>query len=126
MSRKDADNALLQKEIERLSGEVRRLSEENERLRAAGAAVPSAMSEKPGYVLLSIDTVCNLFRSLRNVKFVSFLYFIFGKLMPPDVMQRISDAASLETAPALSITAEGDVNVAGNLNNIHDNNHVKL
>lgn len=111
MSRKDADNALLQREIERLTGEVKRLSDENERLRACQAGASSAVAGKPGYVLLSIDAVCNLFRNIRNVKFVSFLYLVFSKIMPPDAMQRISDVASLDAGPTLSITAEGDVNV---------------
>ena len=62
-------------------------------------------------MLLSIDAVCNLFRNIRNVKFVSFLYLVFSKIMPPDAMQRISDVASLDAGPTLSITAEGDVNV---------------
>ena len=84
MSRKDADNALLQREIERLTGEVKRLSDENERLRACQAGASPAVAGKPGYVLLSIDAVCNLFRNIRNVKFVSFLYLVFSKIMPPD------------------------------------------
>ena len=96
--RKGTDNALLQREIERLTGEVKRLSEENERLRGCQAGASPAEARNPGYVLLSIDAICNLFRSLRNVKFVSFLYFVFSKIMPPDAMQRISDAASLEGA----------------------------
>lgn len=109
--RKGTDNVLLQREIERLTGEVKRLSEENDRLRGCQAGASPAEARNPGYVLLSIDAICNLFRSLRNVKFVSFLYFVFSKIMPPDAMQRISDAASLETMPTLSITADGDVNV---------------
>ena len=86
MSRKDADNALLQREIERLTGEVKRLSDENERLRACQAGASPAGAGKPGYVLLSIDAVCNLFRNIRNVKFVSFLYLVcihrFYPLLP--------------------------------------------
>lgn len=109
--RTGTDNVLLKREIEHLTDEVKRLAEENERLRGCQDGASSAEARSPGYVLLSIDAVCNLFRSLRNVKFVSFLYFVFSKIMPPDVMQRISDAASLETVPALNITAEGDVNV---------------
>lgn len=111
MSRKDVDNALLQKEIERLTDEVKRLTEENERLRVRPADASPQPTERPGYVLLSIEAICKLFRSLRNVELVSFLYFVFSKIMPPDAMKLITDAASLEASPTLSITAEGDVNV---------------
>ena len=67
LSSKEADNTLLQKEVERLAGEVKRLSEENSQLRANQAPASPAEVGKPGYLLISVDAVCNLFRSLRDV-----------------------------------------------------------
>lgn len=123
LSAKDVQIAMLQREVDRLT-------EENQRLARNAAAQQPAERPDGQYITLDIEAVCRVLRGLPNVQLITFLYAALRKMLPadapPEVIRQITDSVSLTVSPGVNITAEGDVNVAGNLNHVHDNEQVNL
>ena len=123
LSAKDIQIAGLQREVDRLT-------KENERLRQHACTPSAGMQTGSQFIILSLDKVCRVLRNLSDVRLISFLFTALRKMMPadasPEAIRQITDSISLDTAPAINISAEGDVNVAGNLNHVHDNEQVNF
>ena len=123
LSAKDIQIAGLQREVDRLT-------KENERLRQNTLSPSAGMQAGSQFIILSLDKVCRVLRNLSDVRLISFLFTALRKMMPadasPEAIRQITDSISLDTAPAINISAEGDVNVAGNLNHVHDNEQVNF
>lgn len=117
-------------QIARLQNEVKRLTEENERLRQNALQQQVTMQGGPQFIILKLDKVCRVLRNLKDTRMVSFIYTALQKMLPsdttPEAIRQITDSVSLEVLPLVNLTTDGDINVAGNLNNIHDNEQVNF
>ena len=117
-------------QIARLQNEVKRLTEENERLRQNALQQQVTMQGGPQFIILKLDKVCRVLRNLKDTRMVSFIYTALQKMLPsdttPEAIRQITDSVSLEVLPLVNLTSDGDINVAGNLNNIHDNEQVNF
>lgn len=117
-------------QIVRLQNEVKRLTEENERLRQNALQQQVTMQGGTQFIILKLDKVCRVLRNLKDTRMVSFIYTALQKMLPsdttPEAIRQITDSVSLEVLPLVNLTADGDINVAGNLNNIHDNEQVNF
>ena len=117
-------------QIAKLQNEVKRLTEENERLRQNALQQQVTMQGGPQFIILKLDKVCRVLRNLKDTRMVSFIYTALQKMLPsdttPEAIRQITDSVSLEVLPLVNLTTDGDINVAGNLNNIHDNEQVNF
>ena len=117
-------------QIARLQNEVKRLTEENERLRQNALQQQVALQGGTQFIILKLDKVCRVLRNLKDTRMVSFIYTALQKMLPadttPEAMRQITDSISLEVTPLINLNTDGDINVAGNLNHVHDNKQVNL
>lgn len=114
-SEKDAQIAMLQKELE---------------ARRAQTGAGSDVKDAPQYISFKLENVCKLLNELKgSPHHVSFLYFCLMKMMPEGMstsaVQRMLTAASVESLP-LNITTTGDMNVTGTYNNVSGNTNVNF
>ena len=114
-SEKDAQIAMLQKELEARREPI-----------GAGADV----KDDPQYISIKLENVCKLLNELKgSPHHVSFLCCCLMKMMPEDTptsaVQRMLTAASMESLP-LNITTTGDMNVLGTYNNVSGNANVSF
>ena len=115
ISHKDVEIAMLRKEVEQLRKQP----------------VIQGGTENDAFIIpLRLENVCKVFRLLKgNSALSSSLFLALLKMVPEGVsegmMKCIVDAASLESFP-MSITAQGDVHVDGNFNDIHNNDNVAV
>ena len=117
-------------QIARLQNEVKRLTEENERLRQNALQQQVTMQGGPQFIILKLDKVCRVLRNLKDTRMVSFIYTALQTMLPsdttPEAIRQITDSVSLEVLPLVNLTTDGDINVAGNLNHIPDNEQVNF
>lgn len=119
----------LQQATSEKEAELAMLRRELEWYRAQGQAGGEAPAD-PKRINLTMDNVCKVLGELKgNPSLVAFLFLSLMKMMPegvpPQTMQRMMAAASLEGLP-LNITTTGDMNVLGTYNNVTGNANVSF
>ena len=85
--------------------------------------------ERSRFLLLSIEKLKTLASKITDVRLLSCLGWLLPKCLADKSSEGadslISEAIPLPS-PALSLTAQGDVHVAGDLNDVHDNTAVNF
>lgn len=136
MSRKDV-------EIERLKEQVATLEEERDLWRARALAAGDGLGqqqaegagERPGrratrYIILSAMKLRSVLEKVQDVKVISVVAFVLLKALPKgataEEAQCITETVPLPERPNLTLTAEGDLRVEGNWNDVHDNHAVNF
>ena len=124
-------------EIERLKAKVASLEDERDlwKMRALQQAPPEAAQEVcaccgGNLIVISTQKLRALFQKLRDAKLLSVLAFVLQKVLPSwasanDYMA-IAELVPVPSPPGLTVTAEGDINVEGDWNDVHDNGKVVI
>ena len=126
------ESAMLKLKLEQARKDLQKAKKECKRLQQKISCmeekVPSGMGDE--YVLISITKLRKFLGGIKNVGLVSFVVYVLQKILPQNtdasVLKRITDAAPDQILTDIHITADGDVNVQGNLNMVHDNQNVIL
>lgn len=121
-------------EIARLKEQVAQLEEERDlwRTRALNSDVTqkNVMTNKNCFVVLSMQRLKSVLEKIQDVKILSLVSFILQKALPQDATaeecKAIAEMMPVPHKPSLSLTANGDVKVAGNYNDVHDNKAVNF
>lgn len=81
------------------------------------------------YIMIPVNAIANILGKIHNVKISAIVAFLLQKMLPKDAVEdsrAIADAVPIAGLPNISLTAEGDIKVEGNLNDIHDNDEVNI
>ena len=85
---------------------------------------------KEGYIVISLKKLKKFLSGLKDSQLMGFIIYLVQKVLPKEAdastLKLIADTAPEEIRPDISISAEGDVNVAGNYNHFQNNNNVNL
>ena len=95
--------------------------------KAAKEAANTTARER--YIVIPVRTMTNILEKIHNVKISAIFAFLLQKMLPSDAVEdskAIADAVPIAGLPTITFTADGDINVEGNLNDIHDNDKVNI
>lgn len=129
MSAKDVRIAQLEKQVEQLTKErdlwqARALQSESDKSMMDGVTVHSR------FIVISRQKLKALVDKIHDVKLLAFVAFFLQKVLPneasADDCKVIADIIPLPHLPRLTLNADGDINVGGNWNDIHDNGDVNI
>ena len=129
MSAKDVRIAQLEKQVEQLTKErdlwqARALQSESDKSTMDGVTVHSR------FIVISRQKLKALVDKIHDVKLLAFVAFILQRALPneasADDCKAIADIITLPHLPRLTLNADGDINVGGNWNDIHDNGDVNI
>ena len=85
---------------------------------------------KEGYIVISLKKLKKFLSGLKDTQLMGFIIYLVQKVLPKEAdastLKLIADTAPEEIRPDISISAEGNVNVAGNYNHFQNNNNVNL
>lgn len=85
---------------------------------------------KEDYIVISLKKLRKFLAGIKETQLVGFIIFLMQKLLPKEAdvttMKLIAETAPEEIRSDISISAEGDVNVAGSYNHFQNNNNVTL
>ena len=127
MSAKDVRIAQLEKQVEQLTKErdlwqARALQSDKSTM--DGVTVHSR------FIVISRQKLKALVDKIHDVKLLAFVAFLLQKVLPneasADDCKVIADIIPLPHLPRLTLNADGDINVGGNWNDIHDNGDVNI
>ena len=125
MSTKDVENARLRDELERM-----RKERDDWRALALGAGVKDKETTT-GYgrfIVIPVQKLKTVLKTIHDVKLLGFLALLMQKCLRDNATaeecQAIAEVVPLPQPQPLKLTAEGDINVEGNWNDIHDNEKV--
>lgn len=127
-------------EIVRLKERVAALEEERDqwRVRALATQVgPEPQEDEAGregakgglrYIVLSAMKLRSVLEKIQDVNVLSVVTFVLQKALPKgttaEEVQNIAEVVPLPERASLKLTAEGDVHVEGDWNDVHDNGTV--
>jgi hypothetical protein len=82
------------------------------------------------FIVLSVERLKAVFSKIHNLSILAVAAFVIQKALHRDASSTdngsIADIVSMPQIPTISLTAEGDIEVEGNWNDIHHNNNVNL
>jgi len=123
-------------EIARLKEQVAQLTEERDlwRARAQTSDIELKNTEKKSgcnrFIVISAQKLRSVLTKIHDVKILSVVAFILQKALPDTVTSEecktIAEIVPLPQLPNLTLTAEGDVNVEGDWQDVHDNQTVNF
>jgi len=94
------------------------------------AVMDTNLCIKEGYIVISLKKLKKFLSGLKDTQLMGFIIYLVQKVLPKEAdastLKLIADTAPEEIRPDISISAEGDVNVAGNYNHFQNNNNVNL
>lgn len=127
MSAKDVRIAQLEEQVAQLTKE-RDLWQS--RTLQSGKPMVDGVSAHSRFIVISRQKLKSLLSRIHDTKLLAFIAFILQKVLPDeasaDDCKAIADMIPLPHLPHLTLTAEGDINVDGNWNDIHNNNKVNI
>lgn len=89
--------------------------------------------EKKGsgkFIVLSVDRLKSILSKIHNLNILAVVALVMQKALHRDANSTdggsIADIVSMPQIPTISLTAEGDIEVEGNWNDIHHNDNVKI
>ena len=128
MSAKDVRIAQLEEQVAQLTKE-RDLWQA--RALAAGGVMPADKGEmKEGRLVVSVRKLKEMLAKIKDVKIVSVIGMILQKALTRESSagdcKLVADIVPLPSSPSLTVTADGDVKVEGNWNDVHDNGTVNF
>ncbi len=129
MSAKDVRIAQLEAEVAQLKSE-RDLWKERT-LAYEGAEFSSEkVPGKKKFIVISQQKLRALLQKIHNVKILSLVAFVLQKALPneadADEYKAVSEVMPVPELPNLSLTADGDIKVSGDWNDVHDNEAVNF
>jgi hypothetical protein len=93
----------------------------------------SAAERTPGgnrFIVISQHKLRSLLEKIRNVKVLSLVAFVLQKALPNEAdaeeYKALSEVMPVPELPNLSLTADGDIEVNGDWNDVHDNEAVNF
>ena len=115
--------------LQRKTSECEQLREELCSARSI-AVMDTNLCIKEGYIVISLKKLKKFLSGLKDTQLMGFIIYLVQKVLPKEAdastLKLIADTAPEEIRPDISISAEGDVNVAGNYNHFQNNNNVNL
>ncbi len=127
MSAKDVRIAQLEKQVEQLT-EERDLWQA--RALKSGKPMVDGVPVRSRFIIISRQKLKALVDRIQDVELLAFVAFLLQKVLPNDASaedcKAIADIIPLPHLPRLTLNADGDINVGGNWNDIHDNEKVNI
>lgn len=82
------------------------------------------------FIVISQQKLRALLQKIHNVKILSLVAFVLQKALPneadADEYKAVSEVMPVPELPNLSLTADGDIKVSGDWNDVHDNEAVNF
>ncbi len=82
------------------------------------------------FIVISQHKLRSLLEKIRNVKILSLVAFVLQKALPNEAdaeeYKALSEVMPVPELPNLSLTADGDIRVSGDWNDVHDNEAVNF
>ena len=121
-------------EIARLKEQVAQLTKERDywqsRALKSGMSKVDGVSVRSRFIVISRQKLKALVDKIQDVKLLAFVSFFLQKVLPneasADDCKAIADIIPLPHLPQLTLNADGDINVEGNWNDVHDNKDVNF
>jgi uncharacterized coiled-coil protein SlyX len=121
-------------EIARLKEQVAQLTKERDywqsRALKSGMSKVDGVSVRSRFIVISRQKLKALVDKIQDVKLLAFVSFFLQKVLPneasADDCKAIADIIPLPHLPQLTLNAEGDINVEGDWNDVHDNKDVNF
>ena len=121
-------------EIARLKEQVAQLTKERDywqsRALKSGMSKVDSVSVRSRFIVISRQKLKALVDKIQDVKLLAFVSFFLQKVLPneasADDCKAIADIIPLPHLPQLTLNAEGDINVEGDWNDVHDNKDVNF
>lgn len=123
-----------EKHIAKLESELARMKEERDAWKArANNSYALTMDENTGdgeLIVISRQKLQSILSKINDVKMLAMLHYVFHKILPDntsaDDCKAISNLFPEPNIVQPTLTAEGDLKVEGNWNDIHDNQKVNI
>lgn len=120
--------------IAQLEEQVAQLTKERDlwRMRALKTGDPTveSVSVCNRFIVISRQKLATLLTRIHDVKQLAFIAFVLQKVLPNEASaedsKAIADIIPLPHLPQLTLTADGDINVEGDWNDVHDNKNVNF
>ena len=129
MSAKDVRIAQLEAEVAQLKTE-RDLWKERALAYEGKEFSSEKVSEKKKFIVISQQKLRALLQKIHNVKILSLVAFVLQKALPNEAdaeeYKALSEVMPVPELPNLSLTADGDIEVNGDWNDVHDNEAVNF
>lgn len=94
------------------------------------SATENEKSESGGVIVLSVGLLKAILAKIHNLHILAIIALILQKALhrkaTAEESRQIAELVPLPELPSLHLTAEGDIDVGGNWNDIHDNSNVNL
>ncbi len=121
-------------EIAELRREVAQLTEERDlwMTRALTADEPKASEGRSPrrFIVISVKKLKAVLAKIHDVKILSVIAFILQKALSredsAEDCKLVMDIVPMPQQPSVTLKADGDVNVEGNWNDVHDNGEVNF
>ena len=88
----------------------------------------NAGKESGKFIVLSVELLKSVLSKIHNLNILAVISLVIQKTLHHDATAEdkcvISDLVPLPHLPTISLTADGDIQVDGDWNDIHDNNNV--
>ena len=118
----------------RLKEQVAQLTKERDywqsRALKSGMSKVDGVSVRSRFIVISRQKLKALVDKIQDVKLLAFVSFFLQKVLPneasADDCKAIADIIPLPHLPQLTLNAEGDINVEGDWNDVHDNKDVNF
>ena len=129
MGAKDVRIAQLEAEVAQLKSE-RDLWKERALAREGMEFSPEKVSGKNKFIVISQQKLRAVLQKIHNVKVLSLVAFVLQKALPNEAnaeeYKTVSEVMPVPELPNLSLTADGDIKVSGDWNDVHDNEAVNF
>ena len=129
MSAKDVRIAQLEAEVAQLKTE-RDLWKERVLAYEGKEFSSEKVPEKNKFIVISQQKLRTVLEKIRNVKILSQVAFVLQKALPNEAdaeeYKALSEVMPVPELPNLSLTADGDIRVSGDWNDVHDNEAVNF
>lgn len=127
MSAKDVRIAQLEEQVAQL---IKERDLWQSRALQSGKSMVDGVSVRSRFIVISRQKLKALVDKIQDVKLLAFVAFFLQKVLPneasADDCKAISDIIPLPHLPQLTLNADGDINVEGNWNDVHDNKDVNF
>ena len=121
-------------EIARLKDQVVQLTKERDqwqmRAMETGTKVPSRSTGRCRFIVIPVQKLKAVLSKIHDFKLLGAIGLILQKSLPDNATaeecQAIAEIVPIPQLPNLTLTPEGDVNIEGDWNDVHDNETVNF
>lgn len=94
------------------------------------SATDKGKAESCGVIILSVELLKTVLSKIHSLHILSIVALVLQKTLhrkaTAEESRKIADLVPLPELPSLHLTADGNIDVDGDWNDIHDNAHVNL